>query len=224
MEPRSPEKETAKDAEGAQLRSPSLSRNCYNDKESGEMGCPKKKIEEAGIEPNAALGCIISPANRHDESNGSLTDGIPTTTSMGTNLGWRSRASPPAPTVTPQRGLHPEIGGNPDDDTQHSDACTTRARCSTQIREWKFTIAWRTTNPSAEVKSSASTVFVQTASCSSMARAFVVMTGMATELNEPAEISDRLSFDRGVPDEELESELAESSISLSSYPDFEADF
>ncbi|GFY85734.1 hypothetical protein Acr_04g0004720 [Actinidia rufa] len=47
---------------------------------------------------------------------------------------------------------------------------------------------------------------------------------MATELNEPAEISGRLSFDRRVSEEELESELAESSISLSSYLDFEANF
>ncbi|GFY90652.1 MBOAT (membrane bound O-acyl transferase) family protein [Actinidia rufa] len=58
-----------------------------------------------------------------------------------------------APTSHHSAVLHPGIGGNPDDDTQHSDACTTRARCSAQIRAWKFTIAGRTTNPSAEVKS-----------------------------------------------------------------------
>ena len=66
----------------------------------------------------------------------------------------------------------------------------------------------------------ASIVFVKTTSCSSMARAFVVMIGMATELNEPVEILGRLSFDRGVPKEELESELAESLISCL---DFKAD-
>ena len=43
---------------------------------------------------------------------------------------------------------------------------------------------------------------------------------MTTELNEPIEISDRLSFDRGVPKEELELELTKSSIS---YTYFEAD-
>ncbi|GFS31432.1 hypothetical protein Acr_00g0017260 [Actinidia rufa] len=47
---------------------------------------------------------------------------------------------------------------------------------------------------------------------------------MATELNELVEISGRLNFDRRVSEEELESELAESSISLSSYLDFEANF
>ncbi|GFZ05999.1 hypothetical protein Acr_18g0001690 [Actinidia rufa] len=80
------------------------------------------------------------------------------------------------------------------------------------------------TSRSSTVLHSASTVFVKIVSCSSMAIAFVVMTGMATELNELAEISGRLSFDRGVSEEELDSELVESSISLSSYLDFEADF
>ena len=56
-----------------------------------------------------------------------------------------------------------------------------------------------------------------------MARAFVVMIGMATKLHEPVKISGRLSFDRGVLEEELESKQVESSISLSSCPDFEAD-
>ncbi|GFZ19785.1 hypothetical protein Acr_28g0004900 [Actinidia rufa] len=50
------------------------------------MRCPKKKFEEAGTEPNAALGRIISRANRHDKSNGSLTDVIHTAAPKGTNL------------------------------------------------------------------------------------------------------------------------------------------
>ncbi|GFZ21760.1 hypothetical protein Acr_29g0009220 [Actinidia rufa] len=58
------------------------------------MGCPKKKVEEAGIEPNAALGRIVSRANHRDESDGSLTGGIPTTAPTGTNLRRRSRAAP----------------------------------------------------------------------------------------------------------------------------------
>ena len=54
-----------------------------------------------------------------------------------------------------------------------------------------------------------------------MTRAFVFMIGMTTELNELVEISDRLNFDQGVPKEELESKLDESSISC---PYFEVDF
>ncbi|GFZ15740.1 hypothetical protein Acr_25g0001490 [Actinidia rufa] len=52
------------------------------------------KIEEAGIEPNTALGCIVLRVNRHDESNGSLTGDIPTIAPTGTSLGRRSRAAP----------------------------------------------------------------------------------------------------------------------------------
>ncbi|GFZ09869.1 hypothetical protein Acr_21g0004680 [Actinidia rufa] len=61
---------------------------------SEKMRCPKKKVEEAGTEPNVALGRIVSRANRHDKSNGSLTDGIHTTAPKETNLGRRSRAAP----------------------------------------------------------------------------------------------------------------------------------
>jgi len=35
--------------------------------------CPKMEVEEAGIEPNAALGHIASRANRHDGPNRSPT-------------------------------------------------------------------------------------------------------------------------------------------------------
>ncbi|GFS32497.1 dihydrolipoamide dehydrogenase [Actinidia rufa] len=156
-----------------------------------KCGALKKKIEEAGIEPNAALGCIISLANRHDESNGSLTDGIP----YDSTYGNKPRAEKPscspyvrnaqyaAPTVTPQRGLHPEIGGKPDDDTQHSDACTTWARCLAQIQAWKFTIAGRTTNPSAESR------FPKTASAAGLTVVSVQLLKKVIKLGAPLQKS-----------------------------------
>ncbi|GFZ08578.1 hypothetical protein Acr_20g0003860 [Actinidia rufa] len=94
VKPQSSRKEMTRDMKDPQPRSFSLFGICYNNKESEEMGRPEKKIEEAGIEPNAALGCIVSRANRHDESNGSLTGGIPTIVPTGTSLGRRSRVAP----------------------------------------------------------------------------------------------------------------------------------